>query len=259
MIMMKKLFILLTVLFVSALSIHAQTAPSNSDAKRAWDIAQMYIEEDSPELAVTELKKVVYHENFAPAYIKLVELCYKLGDVNHVDMAEKYSQEFISLWPDRAEEIKDIIALGEARDKLRKKKFYESLIGDWHHPNYTMGEWYVCFKVRKNENGNAYAIVPKQMYDYDWVTEWQDGKFMQWEGDNGVYIYEAKYAPYDGYRVKIPTSDGDTHWVYVYLYIPFDQPTLSEGKIKATYSTKTSAGNNKSYKFEPREIELVKD
>ncbi|MDE6100127.1 MAG: hypothetical protein K2L46_03540 [Paramuribaculum sp.] len=256
---MKKLFLILIVLFVSAISINAQTTPSNADAKRAWGIAQMYIEEESPELAITELKKVVYHENFAPAYLKLVELCYKFGDVKHMDMAEEYSKSFISLWPDRADEIKDIIALGEARSKLRKKKFYESLVGDWRHPNFQMGEWYVCFKIRKNENGNVYAIVPKQMYDYDWVTEWQDGTFMQWEGDNGVYIYEAQYAPYDGYRVKTPTSDGDTHWVYVYLYIPFDQPALSEGKIKATFSTKTSAGNNKSWKSEPREIELLKD
>lgn len=244
---------------MSGLSVYAQTSPSNADAKRAWDIAQMYIEEDSPELAITELKKVIYNESFSPAYIKLVELCYKLGDVKHIDMAEEYSKEFISLWPSRTNEIQDIIALGEARCKLRKKKFYESLIGDWHHPKFKMGEWYVSLKIRKSENGSVYAIVPKQMYDYDWVTEWQDGKFMQWEGDNGVYIYEAVYAPYDGYRVKVPTSDGDTHWVYVYLYIPFDQPTLSDGKIKATFSAKTSAGNNKSWKFDPREIELVKD
>lgn len=254
-----KLFLLLTTLFVSALSIRSQTSPSNADAKRAWGIAQMYIEEESPELAIPELKKVVSNENFAPAYLKLVELCYKLGDANHVDMAEEYSKQFISLWPDRADEIKDLIALGEARDKLRKKKFYESLIGDWHYSNFKMGESYVGFKVRKNGNGNVYAIVPKQMYDYDWVTEWQDGKFMQWEGDNGVYIYEAEYAPYDGYRVKVPTSGDGTHWLYVYLFIPFDQPALQEGKIKATLSTKTNSGNNKSWKTGPTEIELVKD
>lgn len=256
---MRKLFLLITALIVSSIAIYAQTTPSNADAKRAWNIAQMYIEEESPELAITELKKVVYHENFAPAYIKLVELCYKLGDVKHVDMAEEYSKDFISLWPDREDEINDIIAMGEARGKLRKKKFYESLIGDWHLPILKMGEGYVDLKIRKDENGNVYAIVPKQMYDYDWVNEWQDGKFMQWDGDNGVYIYEAQYAPYDGYRVKVPTSDGNTHWVYVYLYIPFDQPTLSEGKIKATLSTKTSAGNNKYWKTDPREFELVKD
>ena len=256
---MRKLILLLTVLVVSAISIQAQTAPSNTDAKRAWDIAQMYIEEDSPELAIPELKKVVYHENFAPAYIKLVELCYKIGDVSHVDMAEEYSRGFISLWPDREDEINDIIAMGEARGKLRKKKFYESLIGDWHLPHFPMGEYYVCFKVRRSENSNVYPIVPKQMYDSDWVTEWQDGKFMQWEGDNGVYLYEAQYATYDGYRVKNTASDGEISWHYVYLYIPFDQPSISEGKMKATMSTKISAGNNKSWKGNPREINLIKD
>lgn len=259
MINMRKLFLLLTALIVSTISIRAQTTPSNADAKRAWNIAQMYIEEEAHELAITELKKVVYNENFAPAYLKLVELCYKLGDVSHVDMAEEYSNEFISLWPGRTDEVKDIIALGEARNKLKKKKFYESLIGDWHPSNIKMGEWYICFKIRKNENGNVYAIVPKQMYDYDWVTEWQDGKFMQWEGDNGVYIYEAQYAPYDGYRVKVPTSEGNTHWVYVYLYIPFDQPSISEGKIKATLSSRTNAANNQSWKMDPQEIELIRD
>lgn len=256
---LKEYVILLAMLLVPAMVIHAQTTPTNADAKRSWNIAQMYIEEDSPELAINELKNVVYHENYAPAYLKLVELCYKLGDVKHVEMAEKYSKDFMSLWPARAEEMKDLIALGEARGKLRRKNFYESLIGDWHHENFKMGEWYCEFKVRKNENGNIYVIIPKEMYDYDWITEWQDGKFMQWEGDNGVYLCETRYNTVDGYMVKVPTSEGYPHFVYVSLYIPFDQPTLSEGKIKVSISTKTSFGNNQYYKTQRLEHIFVKN
>lgn len=261
---MKRICSVLILLFITSLvpshCVQAQTTPTNTDAKRAWGIAQIYIEEESPELAIAELKKVIDHENFAPAYIKLIELCYNLGDVNHVDLAEKYAKGFISLWPAREDEIKDIVALGEARGKLRKKKFYESLIGDWHTSNLKVGEWFACFRIRKNENGNIYAIVPQEMWDFDYVTEWQDGKFMQWEGDNGVYIYEAGYGKtYDGYRVKINTAEGNTYWHYVYLYIPFEQPYLSDGKIKATLSTRTSGPNNANFSNDYGEITLIKN
>ena len=261
--MRRFLFLFIKAIIVSALSVHAQSIPSNADAKRFWNIAQLYIEENSSELAIEELKKVVHNERFAPAYIKIIELCYKLGDVKHVDIAEEYSKDFMLLWPDRTDEMKEIIALGEARIKLRRENFYDSLIGDWHSPWFRMGESYACFKVRKNENGGFYAVIPKTMMDFgreaEWqVAEWQDGKFFLWEGKDGVYIYEAQYATYDGYRVKIPTENG-TFWYYVLLYIPFEQPTLLEGKIKAIMSVKNSGPNNKHWQSSPSEIEMIKD
>lgn len=257
--MRRLLFLFINAIIVSALSVHAQSVPSNADAKRFWNIAQLYIEENSSELAIEELMKVVHNERFAPAYIKIIELCYKLGDEKHVDIAEEYSKDFMLLWPDRTDEMKDIIALGEARIKLRREKFYDSLIGDWHSPSVKMGESYACFKVRRNENGGIYSVIPKEMsFDFDWVLEWQDGKFLRWEGKDGVYIYEAQYATYDGYRVKIPGESG-TYWFYVLLYIPFEQPTLSEGKIKAIISVKCSGPNNHHWSSSPSEIEMIKD
>lgn len=227
-----------------------ESQPTNPEAKRAWGIAQMYIEESSPTLAINELKKVIYNESFAPAYLKLVELCYQTGNENDRSMAEDYTQEFLSLWPERADEIEDIVALCEAKGKLQRKKFRESLIGDWHPTNTPMGEHYICFKVRCNGEGDVDVSIPKGMWDWDFINDWQEGLLLKNFDDNGVVLYETGYGKtYEGYRVKNATESG-TYWVYVYLVIPFNQPELSEGKIKVNGEVKISGPNNHYHTYE---------
>lgn len=253
-------YLLLSVFLAIPTMLSAQESqPTNPEAKRAWGIAQMYIEENSPALAISELKKVIYNESFAPAYLKLVELCYQSGNENDRSNAEDYTQEFISLWPARADEIKDIVALCEAKGKLQRKKFRESLIGDWH-PTYTsMGGHYICFKIRKNGEGDVEVSIPKEMWDMGFVTEWQEGLLLKNFDDNGVVLYETGYGKtYEGYLVKIPMEGGNIFWEYVYLVIPYNQPELSEGRIRVEGKVKTSGGNNSSHTYEI-DCTLVRD
>lgn len=245
------IYLLLSVFLAIPTMLSAQESqPTNPEAKRAWGIAQMYIEENSPALAISELKKVIYNESFAPAYLKLVELCYQTGNENDRSEAEDYTREFISLWPTRADEIKDIVALCEAKGKLQRKKFRESLIGDWHRANIPMGEDYICFKVRRNGEGDVDVSIPKGMWDWDFINDWQEGLLLKNFDDNGVVLYETGYGKtYEGYRVKNATESG-TYWVYVYLVIPFNQPELSEGKIKVKGEVKISGPNNHYHTYE---------
>lgn len=245
------IYLLLSVFLAIPTMLSSQESqPTNPEAKRAWGIAQMYIEESSPALAINELKKVIYNESFAPAYLKLVELCYQTGNENDRSMAEDYTQEFLSLWPERADEIEDIVALCEAKGKLQRKKFRESLIGDWHPTNTSMGEHYICFKVRRNGEGDVDVSIPKGMWDWDFINDWQEGLLLKNFDDNGVVLYETGYGKtYEGYRVKNATESG-TYWVYVYLVIPFNQPELSEGKIKVKGEVKISGPNNHYHTYE---------
>lgn len=249
--------VLVTTMWISV-SLTAQTAsPTTADGKRAWNIAQMYIEEKSPELAIDELKKVISEEYFAPAYLKLVELCYQIGGTKYTDMADSYSQEFISQWPARADEMKDLVSLGEAREKLKRKKFYESLIGDWHYGSFSINESIVCMKVRSDEDGRIDILVPKEMWDYDFVTSWQNAHFIQWEGDDGVILHEND-SSIDGYHMKMK-GEGYTFWYYVYLYIPFEQPEIADGKLKVKVKSEIHYGNNQYSRNDWSEATLVKD
>lgn len=256
--LMKKVIFLLLILFCSASVFSQNELPKSRDAQRSWNIAKMYIEENSDELAVAELEKLLSLEDFAPAYLKLVELCYKVGDAKHTEIAEQYVVNFRSKWPNRKDEINDIVAMGEAREKLREKKFYDALIGDWHPKNNKMGTSRFCLKFRKNDQGSIYAMAPNQMYDYEEVTGWKDCKLDQRSGMKGFFINDLDYNS-DGYNIQANMSGGTRYSEYVYLFIPFDQPEISNGKLKADIYSIMYGPNNLKYEYNWGETELIKD
>lgn len=253
----KFLFILGCIIFPVVALAQAST-PKSSEAKRYWNIADMYIEEASPDLAVNELKKVISVEAYAPAYLKLVELCYQIGDTRHLEIAQHYAKEFANEWPSRAEEMNDVTSIGEARQNLKMKKFYDALIGNWHPAKIPIEESVVCMKVRRNENGRIQLSLPKEMWDFDYHTSWQNGHFMQWDGDNGVMAYDDENG-YDGYRIKITSSSGSIWWYYVDIYLPFNQPSINDGEITVQGRITTKGPNNAYHRGDWREYKYIKD
>lgn len=232
---MRKLAIVFN-MFV-CLSVCGQTIPSDAEAKRHWELVEFYLEEDTPEYAIDELRHVIYYEDFAPAYMKLVELCYATGKTNYIDYAEELVQTFEMLWPERRGEIRDAIAKARAKEKVRMKRFYDSLIGEWHPEKIPLNESYVAMKIYRDSDGKVKVDVPARIFDGDFVTAWQTTSFIQWDGDEGLYLNRVNSTYGETYGVDASGHDYKSKWE-VQIYIPFGQNELTQGRLKIKYRIK---------------------
>ena len=239
--MRKVIIILVLVLVLSAISSFAETLPSTSDAKRHWQIAQMYISEDAPEMAIKELEQLIALENYAPAYLKLAELYVASGKSDLLDKTEELYKDFCHIWPEDSDELKNIIELGKARNNLRQKKFYDSLIGNWHFEGVPLNESHYAMKIYRDFNGYLKVDVPKESFDGDVITAWQTTYFVQWD-DAGLYLDHVNSSYGETYGISMIWVDSPKSYLYIQLYVPFEQPLINEGKLAIKYRSKYQRG-----------------
>lgn len=206
------------------LTAFAQDVPADPESKRHWDLAQYYLDEDATEYAISELSELIAMDNYAPAYLKLIELCYATGKSKYKDYADSITEDFLCIWPESQNELNDVVGKAKAKDNIRMKKFYDSLIGNWHPEYCSISGSCIAMKIYRHNN-RIVVDVPKSFYEV--VSGWQTTGFIQWEGSDGLYIDRINSSYGETYGIDA----GGDKW-YVQIYIPFEQPGLADGVLR---------------------------
>ncbi len=232
--------VILSVCLASVVLSFAET-PATAEGRRHWQIAEMYISEGAPDMAMDELRRLIDAEKYAPAYIKLAELYMASGKSDLKDKAEELSEEFNAQWPDKAEEMRTVIEVGKARDNIRRKKFFDSILGNWHFKGIPLNESFYAMKIYRNSQGGISVDVPKECFDGDFITAWQTTRFIQWD-DGGLYLDRVNSSWGETYGIKINDAEGGIAWWHFQIYVPFSQPDIEEGKLKIKHRCKYPNG-----------------